>query len=47
MLRAHPQLLAALAARGLTDPGRVLVDVWAYGAELVPGRYRGRRSRLG
>jgi primary-amine oxidase len=43
MLRAHPQLLAALAARGLTDPGRVLVDVWAYGAELVPGRYRGRR----
>jgi len=43
MLRDHPQLLAALAARGLTDPGRVLVDVWAYGAELVPDRYRGRR----
>jgi primary-amine oxidase len=43
MLRAHPQLVAALAARGLTDRGRVLVDVWAYGLELVPDRYRGRR----
>jgi primary-amine oxidase len=43
MLRAHPQVLAALAARGLTDPGLALTDVWAYGAELVPDRYRGLR----
>jgi primary-amine oxidase len=43
MLRAHPQVLAALAARGLTDPGRALTDVWAYGAELVPDRYQGLR----
>jgi primary-amine oxidase len=43
MLRDHPQLAAALARRGLTDPGRVLTDVWAYGAALVPARYRGLR----
>ena len=43
MLRAHPQLTAALARRGLTDPARVLTDVWAYGAALVPPRYRGLR----
>ena len=43
MLRAHPQLAAALARRGLTDPARVLTDVWAYGAALVPPRYRGLR----
>jgi primary-amine oxidase len=43
MLRAHPQVLAALAARGLTEPDLALTDVWAYGAELVPDRYRGLR----
>ena len=43
MLRAHPQLTAALARRGMTDPARVLTDVWAYGAALVPPRYRGLR----
>jgi primary-amine oxidase len=43
MLRAHPQVLAALAARGLTDPGLALTDVWAYGAALVPDRFAGRR----
>ena len=43
MLRAHPQLAAALSRRGLTDPARVLTDVWAYGAALVPPRYRGLR----
>ncbi len=44
MLRGHPQLAAALARRGLTDPARALTDVWAYGAALVPPRYRGRRA---
>ena len=43
MLRAHPQVIAALAARGLTDPALALTDVWAYGADLVPERYAGRR----
>jgi primary-amine oxidase len=43
MLRAHPEVIAALAARGLTDPDRALTDVWAYGADLVPADYAGRR----
>jgi primary-amine oxidase len=43
MLRAHPQVIAALAGRGLTDPDLVLTDVWAYGADLVPEQYAGRR----
>jgi primary-amine oxidase len=43
MLRAHPQLVAALARRGITDMSLVLTDVWAYGAALVPERYRGLR----
>ena len=42
-LRADPLLIAALARRGITDLSLVLVDVWAYGAALVPERYRGRR----
>ncbi len=43
MLRAHPALAAALARRGITDMSLVLTDMWAYGAALVPERYRGRR----
>jgi primary-amine oxidase len=43
MLRAHPQVIAALARRGITDASLVLIDVWAYGAALVPERYRGLR----
>jgi primary-amine oxidase len=43
MLRAHPLLVAALARRGITDMSLVLTDVWAYGAALVPERYRGLR----
>ena len=43
MLRAHPELIAALARRGITDMTLVLADVWAYGAALVPERYRGLR----
>jgi primary-amine oxidase len=43
MLRAHPRLVAALARRGITDLSLVLTDVWAYGAALVPERYRGLR----
>ncbi len=43
MLRAHPAVIAALARRGVTDLSLVLIDVWAYGAALVPERYRGLR----
>ncbi len=43
MLRASPELAAALARRGITDSSRVLTDLWAYGAALVPPRYRGLR----
>jgi primary-amine oxidase len=43
MLRAHPDVIAALARRGITDRSRVLADMWAYGGTLVPERYAGRR----
>jgi primary-amine oxidase len=43
MLRSDPALAAALARRGITDRSRILTDLWAYGADLVPSRYRGRR----
>jgi primary-amine oxidase len=43
MLRAHPEVIAALARRGITDRSRVLADMWAYGGALVPKRYAGRR----
>jgi primary-amine oxidase len=43
MLRAHPALRQALARRGITDISMVLTDMWAYGAALVPERYRGLR----
>jgi primary-amine oxidase len=43
VLRAHPALTKALARRGITDMSLVLTDMWAYGAALVPERYRGLR----
>jgi len=43
MLRAHPAVAEALARRGITDMSRVLTDMWAYGAAVVPERHRGRR----
>jgi len=43
MLRAHPLITEALSRRGIADLSRVLADMWAYGAELVPERYAGRR----
>ena len=43
MLRVHPDLTSALARRGITDMSRVLTDMWAYGAALVPERYQRRR----
>jgi primary-amine oxidase len=46
-LRADPRVAQALARRGITDLDRVLIDVWAYGAALVPERYRGLRIGWG
>ena len=43
MLRSHPAVVEALARRGITDMSRVLSDMWAYGAALVPERYAARR----
>jgi primary-amine oxidase len=43
MLRSHPTFIQALARRGVTNRSRVLSDMWAYGAALVPERYAGRR----
>jgi len=43
MLRAHPALAEALARRGITDMSLVLTDMWAYGAALVPERYKDLR----
>jgi primary-amine oxidase len=42
-MRAHPDVIAALAARGITDPSLVLVDIWTYGAARLPDAHRGRR----
>ena len=43
LVRHDPVLAKALAKRGITDLDRILVDVWAYGAALVPPKYAGRR----
>ena len=42
-LRKHPEVIAALAGRGITDMNLVLIDQWTYGGHLIPERYRGRR----
>jgi primary-amine oxidase len=46
-VRGTPELIAALKRRGITDLSLVLVDVWAYGAALVPERYQGLRVGWG
>jgi primary-amine oxidase len=43
VLRRDPRVIEALAARGITDMDRVLIDTWAYGAHLVPEAHRGGR----
>ncbi|MEQ1576283.1 MAG: primary-amine oxidase [Hyphomicrobium sp.] len=47
LLRSDPGLATALARRGITNSDLVLVDVWAYGAALVPAKYAGRRIGWG
>ena len=36
-LRKNPDVVAALARRGVTDMSLVLIDVWTYGGHLDPG----------
>lgn len=43
MLRGHPDFLAALAGRGITDIDLVFVDTWTYGDAVIPDEFRGRR----
>jgi primary-amine oxidase len=42
-LHEHPEVLAALAARGITDPALVLFDVWTYGRAVMPEQWQDRR----
>ncbi|WUK70277.1 primary-amine oxidase [Kribbella sp. NBC_00359] len=42
-MRAHPDVIAALAERGITDLSLVLIEVWTYGKALMPEKYRDRR----
>src|SRR5262245_31831650 len=46
-MRSHPEVIAALAKRGITDLSLVLVDVWTYGKGLIPEQWRGRRVGWG
>ncbi|RPA65620.1 primary-amine oxidase [Gordonia oryzae] len=43
VLRAHPQVQAALARRGITDLDLVFMDTWTYGGALIPEEFKGRR----
>ena len=42
-MRAHPDVVAALADRGITDLSLVLIEVWTYGSALMPEQWRDRR----
>ena len=43
MLRAHPDVIAALRSRGVTDMDLVFFDTWTYGDAVAPPEYRDRR----
>ncbi|GAB2641915.1 primary-amine oxidase [Gordonia jinhuaensis] len=43
LLRADPDVIAALARRGITDMDLVFMDTWTYGAAVMPPEYRDRR----
>ncbi|MGC5247788.1 primary-amine oxidase [Gordonia sp. DT219] len=43
VLRAHPDVQAALARRGITDLDLVFMDTWTYGGALIPEEFSGRR----
>ncbi|MFT4042792.1 MAG: primary-amine oxidase [Gordonia sp. (in: high G+C Gram-positive bacteria)] len=43
VLRAHPDVRAALAKRGITDIDNVFMDTWTYGGPVLPEEYKDRR----
>ena len=43
VLRSHPDVIAALAKRGITDLDNVFMDTWTYGDVVAPPEYRDRR----
>ncbi len=42
-MRAHPDVIKALADRGITDMSLVTIEVWTYGKALMPEQWRDRR----
>lgn len=42
-LRKNPDVVAALAKRGITDMDLVFMDTWTYGNAVAPPEYRDRR----
>ncbi len=42
-MRAHPDVVAALAERGITDLSLVTIEVWTYGKAMMPEQWRDRR----
>ena len=43
LLRTNPELLAALAKRGIDDIDLVFFDTWTYGDAVAPAEFRDRR----
>lgn len=43
LLRSHPEVVAALASRGITDMELVFFDTWTYGDAVAPPEFRDRR----
>ena len=42
-MRKHPEVIAALAERGITDLDLLLIDAWTYAGGLMPEQWRDRR----
>lgn len=43
LLRSHPDVIAALRGRGVTDIDLVFFDTWTYGDAVAPPEFRDRR----
>ncbi|GAS90319.1 primary-amine oxidase [Mycolicibacterium brisbanense] len=43
VLRNHPDVIAALAKRGITNMDNVFMDTWTYGDAVAPQEFRDRR----
>ena len=43
LLRSHPDLITALAKRGITDMDLVFFDTWTFGDAVAPPQWRDRR----